>query len=643
MVTYRNPLLIVSVLMIIGAILRLKGLGTWDFAIDEYYFAKSILSITENGLPNFPTGEGYYTRGILIQYITVPFTFLFQNTEFALRIVPVVLNLLAIPAIYLIGKRMHSVKVGILTVLFFSLSLWEIEFARFARMYVPFQFVFMWEVYFLIKYFQEGRVRELNYIIYLTVIGSLVYAGSIFMVVALLFALIYKKPENFSTYLIISIFTLISIVFYYKIDFRNAAPNIDVVTTSTTLAQKLPIYLPKFVFLEWDVGVVAWAIYICTLFITLIVLNKIGFIRMFQAFNFFPKLAFVGFVISLFSNQLMMAGLLIPLILILGNFKPENDIFYKTSVSLFILLLTWGVYWTFFALIRTDLGLSGLFEYYLNYPRIKNVIAWPWFKAMPVHSLILFSSLIAYFFILLIRKFDRGSEAAGFIFTLFLVLVMATSLLKTNYHTTRYTFYLYPLILIFFSTAIVSFDEMINIRILKNKITVAFTLLLLFLSETFYIDHLLNIDDQKYNYRVAYNQYRADLYFLRLDFRSVANYIDINFQPGDQIISFIPAIDQYLDHDIDYMYLRKGKSVDVLSCGGKCFLWNGVPTIKGYEQLFTHINNTKGYAWVIANLKRYYPVSDEERQLLELNSDKIAYINFDKSLAVYKFKALSKN
>ena len=60
--------LVILIIVFTGILVRLVGLGTHPFSIDEYYLFKSINLIIEKGLPEFLCG-GYYVRGILLQYI----------------------------------------------------------------------------------------------------------------------------------------------------------------------------------------------------------------------------------------------------------------------------------------------------------------------------------------------------------------------------------------------------------------------------------------------------------------------------------------------------------------------------------------------------------------------------------------------
>ena len=99
--------LIISIAVVIGIYIRLKGLGKWPLAVDEYYIIQSAQNIIQHGLPQFTNG-GYYDRGILMQYLIVPLLQLGIKPEFAGRIIPLLSNLVAIPALYLIAKKVGN-------------------------------------------------------------------------------------------------------------------------------------------------------------------------------------------------------------------------------------------------------------------------------------------------------------------------------------------------------------------------------------------------------------------------------------------------------------------------------------------------------------------------------------------------------
>jgi 4-amino-4-deoxy-L-arabinose transferase-like glycosyltransferase len=137
------------ILIAIGYWLRIRGLGALSLWGDEAYQALSIKGILSHGVPLLPTGV-LYLRSIPFQYVEALSVWILGMGEFGLRFPSVIFNLLTIPIIYLLGKEFFNKEVGVLAAIILCFSLWEIEMARFARMYTCFQFFYvlgLWTFY----------------------------------------------------------------------------------------------------------------------------------------------------------------------------------------------------------------------------------------------------------------------------------------------------------------------------------------------------------------------------------------------------------------------------------------------------------------------------------------------------------------
>lgn len=180
--------------VIFGCFVRLKGLGEWPLAVDEYYIAQSVKNILRTGLPQFESG-GYYMRGLILQYLATPLLHFFPNDEFALRLLPVFFNILAFFPIFLLGKKVAGEKAGYLAIIFFSLSVWEIEMARFARMYTPFQALFLWWLFFLYKVVIEDDQKSEHWMHGVSVLAIFMHEASIFLLVLNFLPLAFVKKH----------------------------------------------------------------------------------------------------------------------------------------------------------------------------------------------------------------------------------------------------------------------------------------------------------------------------------------------------------------------------------------------------------------------------------------------------------------
>ena len=146
--------------LLFGVYARFKGLGTWPLTADEYYVARSVQNILRTGIPVYECG-GYYPRGLLMQYLTAGLQLGGLSPELAPRLIAALSSLAALPAVYILGKRVHGSRIGLLAVIILALSVWEVEIARFGRMYAPFQALFAWYLVYFLKYTIDRDHRAL--------------------------------------------------------------------------------------------------------------------------------------------------------------------------------------------------------------------------------------------------------------------------------------------------------------------------------------------------------------------------------------------------------------------------------------------------------------------------------------------------
>src|ERR1700733_2719239 len=111
---------------------RFKGIGTWPFGVDEYYISRSIDNVMRSGVPHFTCG-GYYTRGLLYQYLVAGMRWCGMQPEFAGRLLAGICSLAVLPAAYELAKRITGSQAALVTVIILCISVWEIEMARVAR------------------------------------------------------------------------------------------------------------------------------------------------------------------------------------------------------------------------------------------------------------------------------------------------------------------------------------------------------------------------------------------------------------------------------------------------------------------------------------------------------------------------------
>ena len=188
-----NFILIVSI--ILGIYFRLVGLGKWPLAVDEYYIVKSVQNILQHGVPKFING-GFYERGILYQYLCVPLFLVGIKTELAVRIIPAILNILCIPVIYILAKKISGKFLASIVLFVFCFSVWEVEFARFGRMYAPFQFLFLLYLLFLYKTVVENNSKSRKWLYIISITSIFVYEGSVFLAALNFLPVLWDNKEK---------------------------------------------------------------------------------------------------------------------------------------------------------------------------------------------------------------------------------------------------------------------------------------------------------------------------------------------------------------------------------------------------------------------------------------------------------------
>ena len=169
----RKPIRTIALLALLlgltaGLYGRIDGFGLRPLAVDEYYFVQSVGFILDHGIPSYPSG-GFYGRGPLLQYVTAAGTFVLGVNEFAFRFPSFLFSLGSILLAYAYGRRVMGRPAALALGLVLLVSSWQIEFARFARMYSAFQFVTLLFLIALDDAYVRGKMQR-RYVPHLLVI-----------------------------------------------------------------------------------------------------------------------------------------------------------------------------------------------------------------------------------------------------------------------------------------------------------------------------------------------------------------------------------------------------------------------------------------------------------------------------------------
>jgi len=142
------------IIMVIGAVLRFYRISFQSLWIDEgatYYYVLNdvfgILTQTEQTPPPFYIIEHY-------SYV------LLGHSELSLRLPAALFGIASIPAIYFLGKEIHSKNVGLLAAVALALSPFHIWYSQTARPYAFMLFFFILFLIFFIRAYRSGGRKD---------------------------------------------------------------------------------------------------------------------------------------------------------------------------------------------------------------------------------------------------------------------------------------------------------------------------------------------------------------------------------------------------------------------------------------------------------------------------------------------------
>ena len=642
---FYQALLLVTIA--IGIYVRFKGLGKWPFAGDEYYIAKSVRNILEYGVPQFSCG-GYYVRGILYQYIATPLFYFFSNDEFWLRFIPVVSNILAIPPLYLIGKRLFGKPGACLSVVFFVFSIWEIEFARFARMYVPFQAIFLWYLLFFFRVFVDKDHNSWKWLYILSFVSIFVYEGSIFLLLFNFIPIILNYRQKYNVNLICSAVLFIFGYIFLSIDFRHlgAVPylpaDFSIPVNSGGGSILLPNLLVTFTFHN-----AVWIFFVLVpAFLSIVCLFKL---IKHNNLNNLAKLCLCAITGMSFFNLFGLLIIFSAVCYLLGIIQWSSLNKKVLKLCCFVILFNF-IFWIIFCCTTHDwfhllegmenFSVRKLFVVLFKYPDIFKQIIFRWLIETP--RLAIISAIIIFLGVFGVIKKRSVQKEYLILSAILLICFLLVGVVKTPYNSTRYSFFFYPLILLlvagsisFWATTISQKNKLVQVLIFS------FGLIYMLGVEDFGVHHLAAIDSKEVNFRLCYNYYKKMHYCFRLDYASPAQIINKKMQKKDIIISTIAQVDYYLKR-LDYIYNDNSfnEFMIITACAGKNHIWTNAKLIYKEEALWKLLDNNPATVWLITSSENTkFLRSNTTRKINKIYKKYFVGESLDGSINVYQIKS----
>ena len=126
-------IVLVSIIVAFGAVLRFWDLGQWSFWIDEVFTVRDAKNLSFNSLQSIPNP---------VPYLAVKLSILIGgNNEWGSRLIPCIVGIISIPAVFELGRTLYNWRVGLLSSAFVACASWHLFWAQNAR-YPAFTFLF---------------------------------------------------------------------------------------------------------------------------------------------------------------------------------------------------------------------------------------------------------------------------------------------------------------------------------------------------------------------------------------------------------------------------------------------------------------------------------------------------------------------
>jgi mannosyltransferase len=164
---YNVALLAISVL---GLFLRIYHHGTESLWGDEAY---SFLVSNNANVFGIIKVAALYDSHPPLYYIILHYggIQLFGTSEFAVRFPSLVFGVLAIPMIYLLGRRLFNEEVGLISALILAISPFNVEYSQEARMYSLLLFLALLSMYFFVRFLErDSRAVSVGYVLSTTLL-----------------------------------------------------------------------------------------------------------------------------------------------------------------------------------------------------------------------------------------------------------------------------------------------------------------------------------------------------------------------------------------------------------------------------------------------------------------------------------------
>lgn len=632
--------LVTASALVLGLWARFKGLGAWPLNADEYYIARSVEDILRTGLPEYDCG-GYYTRGLLFQYFVALLQWTGVSPEVSARLLAATSSAVALPAIYLLGRRLGGQTVGLLAVAATALSAWEVDIARFGRMYAPFQAVFAWYLLCFLRVTVDRDSGALRLMLLLSMVGLFTWEGGVLLLATNLLLPFLRAPDGRLTRRDLAYLggstLLLAIGFYVTqmIDFRRIG----------TQAFPAGVDPDEFYVGEPEPSLFDLLQPTAPMIIVGLALGILALFSLRWIFGFRRRWpTALGLLVATgaaLAHQFSLAGTVVVLMMLAGMLD-WRELCARGAFPFLALLATSAAAWAALGLLNPDFlslpdvpwhgnhRLLALAHMLLGLPDYGIVIALPWSREAPILGLMLLLAIL----VAVVQVLRSGDHAlTNFRVTMVLVccLLALAATSQPPRLEIRYVYFLHATTIAILVTVAARFLSEPPLRnSLRAGAAAAFTAAVLYAGGDLALHHLINIDTTRVD-QVARVDRHVVTVMKRTDVRSVAKWLEANATfPSTLVVNAYPSVDFYFS-GFDLAYIdRSHQRYWAYACNrGRTERWGNLPLVATIDDLAASlvqhprsilVVDTRSLDRVLLQLARYGP--------------KVAWVSADKRITI---------
>jgi hypothetical protein len=593
--------------LLLGLYARFTGLGAASMAADEYYIARSVQNILRTGVPEYVCG-GYYPRAIAYQYVVAALSAGGLGIDVMGRWVAAVSGILALPATWLLGKRVGGRGVALAALTVIGVSVWEVEVSRFGRMYAPFQAIFVWYAWFFIRLTIDRARQAIWPLMALAVLGAFTWEGGIFLAVANILAPFVSNPTGRlrkGEWLFIAV----NVVVFIAV-FRFLAWNVRVAGTEPAFPDSYDPDAAREITLE-SVGKSdpmsysltshpAWLIAGCCLLPLLVAAARLPW-SLRQRWPGAVALA-LALVAAAFQQFALVASILI-VALLLGALSASDLWQTREAKWYWGTLAACAVFWLIYGLATVDWAgkghvdvlrehrfLRAVYELF-RFPDLFSLVLVPWVRAVPMLTALL-AVLLSVCLLQCLRQTGSSRTPQDVLMLLLVSMLVFVGFSEPPRLETRYIFFLYPLVIVLALGALARIaargSEQQPVFV---PLAMVGALIVYGGTEDFQPRHLATIVSQDALLRLDVSKKLANHIVPRTDVRGAAEWLSRNAMGTPAVlINAFPGADYYFTH-FDFTYIDEETSrFRAYACRrGTYDRWGNLPLLYSLPQLEARI------------------------------------------------------